>query len=1335
MLSLEANEGQEIFDWARRCEELFRKLLSTLVGHGGIGTHYRTVRDYCQRFELWAGFIGVFADGSVSLDNRLRFYPEVRDLVLRMLKLLERNLSHGFWFDSASREDIIHKASPIVASETSTSLAAAAALDAIQEAIDRLRRLAVLIRKSPSSSLTSRVEAFARRAGPAKVKEFQKITSLFVTGRLPGIGSGLATQLVSSISFRRLRLLYQSKHNEKLKARRVQTISAPSQLETETRREEGPAPVLEDLSRLDVLRREAPPARPLQQPTYTETENSGLNYEDFQRYDGSPTDVSDTSTITSIGHGYSYPPRPKPEKGDQYCACNWCSDEIKVSDLNIPGWWRAHFKKDLQPYVCISEDCSEPAVYFTSFSKWRKHMEGVHTTKWARRIHSPQVWYCDVSPHKYLEFEERGELEHHLENEHFNDLNPKQLQRRLARNVLPSRRRKNMCPLCNQDILKVYELQEHLRSEDVTTPQKAPDQKAQPSKGPRVRFQDVEDFSSSDEETSNDITDDISLLNADEKNKLDLGKVSRHIAGHLKSLAFLSIRYLDHDAVAGEGDSGRAASGGDCDDIEGSNRTDKATERILDDFPEAAYSKLEFEDTRAERTDSEEDGFEDALRVDGGEIDTPSEGETENSNSLEEEERTEEKCRQLFCLTSGSRYELYKDQVETRAEGTCQWFLRHERYKWWLEQDSGVLLVTADPGCGKSVLVKHLIDEALPRSATICYFFFKDQDQNTLRQALCALLHQLFCYQPSLVRHAISEYAKYGQDLVGLASSLCDILKNAAQDPVTGPLIIVLDALDECAESDLRDLFQTPKRLYSLNGPGPSKMKFLLTGRPHPTVSVYDRLAPESWDLGSWESVSQEFSVPRIHLSGEESNTDRDEINHLIQHRVEQLTTDRKLPKEIKDCLAERLLDVPNPTYLWVHLVFEYLRTFDVEGAVKEIETTIASLPESINEAYEQMLSKSKDHLMVRKALNIISAACRPLTLSEMNVAINLNKQFNSISNIELEEEEDFKSHFKEFFGLFVSIRRGKIDLFHPTAREFLHAKSLSSATIPSKLHWQHSITIQDAHTILAELCILYLNLFNSNASLLLDTNGEAGHAFLSYSAQNWGTHFYEVRIGSNESGIVPMALKICDLGSNAYLVWSKIFEANYHHPPLLWAALKGYEPVVRLLLGQGANFELSDTILGRTPLSWAAENGHEAVVQLLLKRDAYSKSRDKDCRTPLSWAAENGHTAVVQLLLDQGANLELGDKDFRTPLSWAAGNGHVAVVQLLLDRGVDLESRDEDRRTPLWWAAVNGHAAVVRLLLDRGADLKSEDFFGNTPLLVAKRKEHEGVVRLLLSQ
>lgn len=114
---------------------------------------------------------------------------------------------------------------------------------------------------------------------------------------------------------------------------------------------------------------------------------------------------------------------------------------------------------------------------------------------------------------------------------------------------------------------------------------------------------------------------------------------------------------------------------------------------------------------------------------------------------------------------------------------------------------------------------------------------------------------------------------------------------------------------------------------------------------------------------------------------------------------------------------------------------------------------------------------------------------------------------------------------------------------------------------------------------------------------------------------------------------------------------------------------------LVDLALASGqVDVNLADTKRARTPLSWAAEKGDEAVVQLLLDRGAATEAVDNSGRTPLSWAAEKGHEAVVQLLLDRGAALGTVDKSSRTPLSWATANGHEAVIHLLLDRGATIE-------------------------------------------------------------
>ena len=104
-------------------------------------------------------------------------------------------------------------------------------------------------------------------------------------------------------------------------------------------------------------------------------------------------------------------------------------------------------------------------------------------------------------------------------------------------------------------------------------------------------------------------------------------------------------------------------------------------------------------------------------------------GDTYTYNTYNISKLDKQECHQVFRITKGEKddsYEWYKNRVEDRVEGTCEWFLTHENFQSWLKQDAGPLLVSADPGCGKSVLAKYLIDYGLPRAATICYFFFKD---------------------------------------------------------------------------------------------------------------------------------------------------------------------------------------------------------------------------------------------------------------------------------------------------------------------------------------------------------------------------------------------------------------------------------------------------------------------------------------------------------------------------------------------------------------------------------------------------------------------------------
>jgi ankyrin repeat protein len=454
---------------------------------------------------------------------------------------------------------------------------------------------------------------------------------------------------------------------------------------------------------------------------------------------------------------------------------------------------------------------------------------------------------------------------------------------------------------------------------------------------------------------------------------------------------------------------------------------------------------------------------------------------------------------------------------------------------------------------------------------------------------------------------------------------------------------------------------------------------------------------------------------------------------------------EKRLSDQVKDHLAEKLLSIPHRTYLWVYLVFDYLKKEQFKKTLKGIDQTIATMPTSIYAAYEQILTKShQQEPIVRRALSMILAATRPLTVSEMNIALNVDKSSETIHDLDIEEDTDFGSRLRNLCGLFVSIYNNRVYFIHQTAREFLLVQTSALPTSFQNLCWQHSVIYHDAHSVLAEACVLYLDLLNNGSGPVAasrdDNEFQRKHTFLDYSAKNWGSHYWKA---SNTTccDLLSSVLSICSPNSRSWSAWfprhwiSTEYWGTKNLTSLMISSYFGHEMVTRFLVERGANLETTDTEYGQTPLSWAARNGHDKVVRLLLGANLETTDT-KYGQTPLSWAARNWHDKVVRLLL--GANLETTDTRFgRTPLLWAAEKGHDMVVKLLVERGANLETTDtEYGRTPLLWAARNGHAMVVKLLLEGGANLEITDTeYGQTPLLWAAEKGHDAVVKVLLEQ
>jgi ankyrin repeat protein len=178
---------------------------------------------------------------------------------------------------------------------------------------------------------------------------------------------------------------------------------------------------------------------------------------------------------------------------------------------------------------------------------------------------------------------------------------------------------------------------------------------------------------------------------------------------------------------------------------------------------------------------------------------------------------------------------------------------------------------------------------------------------------------------------------------------------------------------------------------------------------------------------------------------------------------------------------------------------------------------------------------------------------------------------------------------------------------------------------------------------------------------------------------------------------------------------------------PVFFEAVKaGDFPAARQLLGDDPELaNEKDAVYGATPLHWAALKGNEAMVALLLAQGGDPDSRNADGETPFQ-VAQRGRKPEITRLLTPTTGLP--------GFIEAVKRGDVATVERLATERPSLvnESDSAFRATPLHWAALRGHAAVIRYLLAQGADPGARNKDGETPLDVAERAKRADAAQAL---
>ncbi|KAH8743829.1 hypothetical protein BGZ57DRAFT_808626, partial [Hyaloscypha finlandica] len=456
MADEEISETVAIYDRARECERLFDRYLSVLqqASHGEKKSAAAIAKDHQERFWAWATGLGVYAKPYLSLDWRLKDSPSIQELVILLLDLIKVNLSEGRSIRQLDLDPLdfnFHASRPTYLEIVRRG---------IEESLDRLDRLSVAIRQSSEASRARRVQNYLEsHLDP----HFETLIDNILRCLWPSAECSLLKQLQKSIVFRRARILYQQDCQNRLQAERTpqddfETLAVQAQNEGERKEdfEQHGGHSEGRMASATAIHTHEPKSRTTQ--SVMESKKPSTVDEDIfkNKYVENAPSKSGTSLVSvAWADGFPYPPPPKPSAGKNGAKCTICFRPYMEISFRNETWWKHHVKQDIEPYTCISEDCTTPPLYFSSYTRWLRHMETVHRSNWIRHIHAPLTWGCVIDHDKVHKFASDTIFYKHLETNHpaqLGELGPDEIPVFVKNSRIPTLRDAGTCPICNLNV-------------------------------------------------------------------------------------------------------------------------------------------------------------------------------------------------------------------------------------------------------------------------------------------------------------------------------------------------------------------------------------------------------------------------------------------------------------------------------------------------------------------------------------------------------------------------------------------------------------------------------------------------------------------------------------------------------------------------------------------------------------------------------------------------------------------------------------------------------------------------------------------------------------------
>ncbi|KAF2868791.1 hypothetical protein BDV95DRAFT_630472 [Massariosphaeria phaeospora] len=327
-------------------------------------------------------------------------------------------------------------------------------------------------------------------------------------------------------------------------------------------------------------------------------------------------------------------------------------------------------------------------------------------------------------------------------------------------------------------------------------------------------------------------------------------------------------------------------------------------------------------------------------------------------------------------------------QEGTKYPGTCDWILKTQKLKSWLQrkQDTPFIWLQGNPGSGKSVISTQLVNFIQASNSRVIRHFCTYSYASSTKYdcILRSLLLQLLRTNGELVAHVYREcvLTRRSPTISTLEQLLHSLISTLSDEPRENEYIwIILDGVDECETEKQSRLVSLMNQVTGKSSShGGTVCKVLISSRSSPLM---DRC------LRKKQVVSLSDEVVRVEKAIQAYASQR---LRSLHERFRQLELETEDIDEIEQIIAKKA----HGMFLYARLVLDYIST-NIFYSGDELKESINQLPQTLADFYHKILTQILSHLdlrsvdRVRSILGWIAFSKRPLKKLEFLSALTFS--------------------------------------------------------------------------------------------------------------------------------------------------------------------------------------------------------------------------------------------------------------------------------------------------------------------------------------------------------